>query len=281
MSLLRPAHRPNAPERRPEPDWPATAADLRLTAACAVAREAGKLALRHFRERPASLRIDFKGHQDYLAASDAEVEELIRRRLREAFPSDAFFGEEGGGELCDRVWIVDPVDGTANFLRGIPSFCVSIAFVREGSTDVGVIYDPLGDELFAAARGRGATLDGAPIRVSGLDEIRNATVEAGWSTRLPLTRYVELLGRLTERGAGVRRGGSGALALAYVAAGRIDGYCELHMNAWDALAGLILVQEAGGWTNDFLAGSGLREGSPILGCTPELRDVLVEITGIA
>ena len=204
MSLLRPAHRPNAPERRPEPDWPATAADLRLTAACAVAREAGKLALRHFRERPASLRIDFKGHQDYLAASDAEVEELIRQRLREAFPSDAFFGEEGGGELGDRVWIVDPVDGTANFLRGIPSFCVSIAFVREGSTDVGVIYDPLGDELFAAARGRGATLDGAPIRVSGLDEIRNATVEAGWSTRLPLTRYVELLGRLTERGAGAR-----------------------------------------------------------------------------
>lgn len=107
------------------------APDLRL-AACAIAREAGKAALGHFRNRPASLQPDFKAHQDYLAATDAEVEELIRRRLREAFPSDTFFGEEGGGEISDRVWIVDPVDGTANFVRGIPGFCVSIAFVRQG-----------------------------------------------------------------------------------------------------------------------------------------------------
>jgi len=252
----------------------------RLTAACAIAREAGKAALRHFRNRPVALQLDFKGHQDYLAATDADVEELIRLRLAESFPEDTFFGEEGGGEISDRVWIVDPVDGTANFMRGIPSFCISIAFVREGRTEVGVIYDPLLDELFAAARGSGATRDGVPIQVSGLADIRHATVEAGWSTRLPLQGYIEMLGRLTARGAGIRRGGSGALALAYVAAGRVDGYCELHMNAWDALAGLILIEEAGGWTNDFLAGAGLREGNPILGCTPELRDVLTEITGI-
>ena len=259
----------------------ADALDLRLPAACAIAREAGKAALAHFRNRPAALRLDFKGHQDYLAATDAEVESLIRQRLAETFPGDTFFGEENGGALSDRVWIVDPVDGTANFMRGIPAFCISIAFVRDGRTEVGVIYDPLGDELFAAARGRGATCDGAPIRVSGLGDIRQATVEAGWSTRLPLQDYVDLIGRITARGAGVRRGGSGALALAYVAAGRVDGYCELHMNAWDALAGLLLIEEAGGWTNDFLSGPGLRKGNPILGCTPELRESLVEITGIS
>ena len=118
------------------------------------------------------------------------------------------------------------------------------------------------------------------MRVSDIGDIRSSSIEAGWSTRLPLDRYVALLAKLTESGAGVRRGGSGALGLAYVAAGRIDGYCELHMNSWDALAGIILIQEAGGWTNDFLADSGLTEGSKILGCTLELRDVLVSLTGI-
>jgi myo-inositol-1(or 4)-monophosphatase len=205
---------------------------------------------------------------------------LIRTRLRDAFPGDTFFGEEGGGEFSDSVWVVDPIDGTANFMRGIPQFCVSIAFVRHGRTQIGVIYEPVGDELFAAARGCGATLDGAALRVSGLNNIRHSTIEAGWSTRLPLERYVEIVSRLTQAGAGVRRGGSGALALAYVAAGRVDGYCELHMNAWDALAGLLLIEEAGGWTNDFLGGEGLTGGNPILACTPELAGTLVELTSI-
>lgn len=254
--------------------------DHRLLAACAIAREAGRLGRTHFRNRPPSLHIDFKGHQDYISAADSEVETLIRTRLREAFPDDTFFGEEGGGEFSDSVWVVDPIDGTANFMRGIPQFCVSIAFVRHGRTQIGVIYEPVGDELFVAARGRGATLDGAALRVSGLDNIRHSTIEAGWSTRLPLDRYVAIIGRLTEAGAGVRRGGSGALALAYVAAGRIDAYCELHMNAWDALAGLLLIEEAGGWTNPFLAGDGLTQGNPILACTPELAGMLVELTGI-
>jgi len=118
------------------------------------------------------------------------------------------------------------------------------------------------------------------MRVSGLTDIRHATVEAGWSTRLPHDRYTALVQTLKEAGSGVRRGGSGALALAYVADGRIDAYCELHMNAWDALAGLVLVQEAGGWTNDFLAGNGLRQGSPILACTPALKDLLQGAMGL-
>jgi myo-inositol-1(or 4)-monophosphatase len=260
---------------------PAQDLELRLLAGCAIAQAAGALARRHFQARPATLQIAFKGDQDYVSATDAEVETLIRERLQDAFPHDSFFGEEGGGVFGGDVWIVDPVDGTANFMRGIPMFCVSMAFLRNGTCELGIIYDPIHDELFAARRGHGATLNGQPMQVSGLSDIRQSTIEAGWSTRLPPDPYTTLVLTLKEAGAGVRRGGSGALALAYVAAGRIDGYCELHMNSWDALAGLLLVKEAGGWTNDFLRDEGLTRGNPILGCTPELKEFLTEATGIA
>jgi myo-inositol-1(or 4)-monophosphatase len=254
--------------------------DLRLAAAAAIAREAGALARRRFQGRPRAQRPDFKGHQDVVTATDAEVEGLIRQRLRAIFPGDGFFGEEGGGALGSEAWVVDPIDGTANFARGIPHFAVSIAFVRDGATQVGVVYDVMQGELYAAARGRGATLDGQPIRPSGIADIRHATVEAGWSPRLPPEPYGALVLRLKQAGANVRRGGSGTLGLAYVADGRIDAYCELHINAWDALAGLLLIDEAGGWTNDFLGGDGLTQGNPVLGCTPELRRDLVGLTGI-
>jgi myo-inositol-1(or 4)-monophosphatase len=254
--------------------------DTRLLAASAIAREAGAQARDHFRSRQKILQIDFKGDQDYISAVDAEVEALIRTRLHEAFPEDSFYGEEGGGVFGANAWVVDPIDGTANFMRGIPLFCISIAFVREGQAQIGVIYDPVHDELYAAESGRGATLDGRSMHVSGLTDIRQATIEAGWSTRLPHDRYTALVQTLKEAGSGVRRGGSGALALAYVADGRIDAYCELHMNAWDALAGLVLVQEAGGWTNDFLAGGGLTEGNPILACTPAIKELLTRAIGL-
>ncbi len=153
-------------------------------------------------------------------------------------------------------------------MRGISQFCISIAYVHKGRTQVGIIYDPMHDELFAAETGHGATLNGEPIQVSGLKDFASSTIEAGWSTRLPLRRYVDVVGRLLDDGAGVRRGASGALALAYVSAGRIDGYCELHMNAWDALAGLLLIEEAGGWTNDFMADEGLRRGNLVSAAPP-------------
>ena len=255
----------------------------RLLAASAIALEAGALARRRFRDRPSALAIAFKGPQDYVLASDAEVEALIRLRLHEAFPEDAFFGEEEGGALGrsgQGAWVVDPIDGTANFARGIPHYCVSLGYVRAGEALIGVIYDPAHNQLYAAARGRGATLDGEIIRVSGLGDIAQATVEAGWSTRVPHEAYVGVVARLKLAGAAVRRGGSGALALAYVAAGRMEAYVELHMNAWDALAGLVLVREAGGWVNDYLAGEGLTKGNAILACTPELAEVLGELTEV-
>jgi myo-inositol-1(or 4)-monophosphatase len=254
--------------------------ESRLAAACAIAREAGVLARRSFHGRPRSTLPDFKGHQDFLTATDAEVEDLVKRRLLATCPSDQFFGEEGGGTFGTDVWVVDPIDGTANFARGIPHFAISIAFVRNNRVEIGVIYDVMQDELYAAARGRGATLDGQAIQVSGISDLRQATVEAGWSTRLPPEPYADLVHRLKVAGANVRRGGSGTLGLAYVADGRIDAYCELHINSWDALAGLLLIEEAGGWINDFLGGEGLTRGNPVLACTPQLARELASVTGI-
>ncbi|WP_112663762.1 inositol monophosphatase family protein [Microvirga flavescens] len=254
--------------------------ELRFAAAAAIAREAGVLARRRFLERPRSQRPDFKGHQDFLTATDAEVENLIRRRIAETVPEDSFFGEEGGGTFGRDVWVVDPIDGTANFARGIPHFAISIAFVRDNRVEIGAVYNVMMDELYLAMRGRGATLNGEAIRVSGLSEIRQATVEAGWSSRLPVEPYITLVDRLKNTGVNVRRAGSGTLGLAYVADGRIDAYCELHINSWDVLAGLLIIEEAGGWTNNFLAKDGLRKGNPVLACTPELAPAISAATQI-
>jgi myo-inositol-1(or 4)-monophosphatase len=250
--------------------------EKRFLAACAVAREAGDLARRHFESRELRDGYKLKGPQDYWTAADGEVEKLIVGRLSDAFPEDTFFGEEGGGSFSPEVWVIDPIDGTANFARGIPHFCISIAFLREGRMTVGAIYDPMRRELFATLSGAGATCNGRPMRVSTLSDIRSATVELGWSMRRPMKQYVELIGQLTATGAGFRRAGSGALGLAYVADGRCEGYCELHINSWDALAGLLLVQEAGGWINDFLASDGLIHGNPVFAATPALKDALIQ-----
>lgn len=255
-----------------------TELDDRLAIACAVAREAGAVARKAFGHAPQSRA--FKGPQDYILESDAEVERVIRERLLAAFPKDSFFGEESGGDFGREVWVVDPIDGTANFARGIPHFCISIAFVRGAKSEIGVIYQPTTDELYACRRGGGATLNGRPIRVSGLTDARQAMIEAGWSTRLPSASYIALVERLYRAGAQVRRAGSGTLGLAYVADGRTDAYCELHINSWDALAGLLLIEEAGGYVNDFLADDGLRRGNAVLGCTPELRDLVSEAMGL-
>jgi myo-inositol-1(or 4)-monophosphatase len=258
---------------------------LRLLAAEAVAREAGALARRRFFD--SSFKVGFKGPQDYLTEVDGETEDLIAARLHDAFPHDGFIGEETAGRPMREggaVWVVDPIDGTANFARGIPHFCVSIACVLEGLIEVGVIYDPVRDELFAARRGGGAALNGAPIKPSEATSLANATVEVGWNMRAGAAKYLDLIRRVTLWGAAPFRTGSGALGLAYVAAGRRDGYVEHHMNAWDCLAALCITQEAGGYVSKFLAGEGLTKGNPIIACAPGMKDALiaaVELEGIA
>ena len=254
----------------------------RLLVAKALAREAGQIAKRRFLDR-SSFTVGFKGPQDYLTEVDGEVERFIATRLHAAFADDGFIGEEGEGRVGKAgapIWVVDPIDGTSNFARGAPHFCVSIAAVLGRQVEVGVIYDPMVDELFAARRGGGATLNGVAIRAATTSDLKTAIVEIGWNMRSARDAFLGLIGRVVEAGAAVTRGGSGALALAYVASGRRDGYCENHMNAWDCLAGVALVREAGGYVSDFLAGDGLRRGAPIVACAPGLEDALIATAAI-
>ncbi|MBV8440637.1 MAG: inositol monophosphatase [Hyphomicrobiales bacterium] len=254
---------------------------MRLLAAEAVAREAGALARRRFVD--SSFKVGFKGPQDYLTEVDGETEDLISARLHEAFPNDGFIGEETTGRSAPdgaAVWVVDPIDGTANFARGVPHFCVSIACVAAGKVEIGVVYDPMRDELFAASRGGGSRLNGREIRPSDAAALANSLVEVGWNMRAGATKYLELLRRVTLFGAAPFRSGSGALGLAYVAAGRRDAYVEHHIRAWDCLAGILLVSEAGGYVSDFLAGEGLTKGNPLIACASELKAALVSAVAI-
>jgi myo-inositol-1(or 4)-monophosphatase len=251
----------------------------RQLAAAAIARQAGELMHRLFVDRD-GIEMSFKGPQDYLTQADAAVERLVRERLLEAFPEDQFYGEETGGTFGDSVWVVDPIDGTANFARGIPHFCVSIAYARSHVPMIGVIYNPMTDELFEARRGHGAHFNGRRMKASPVCDIKLSQVELGWSSRRPAADYAAMLRRVLDAGASFRRGGSGALGVAYVADGRSDGYAELHINSWDCLAGIVMVEEAGGYANDFLAGDGMTKGNAILATSPGLRDAMIAATGI-
>ena len=254
---------------------------MRLLAAEAVAREAGALTRRRFLD--ASFKVRFKGPQDYLTEVDGETEELISARLNEAFPQDGFIGEETAGRpprAGGATWVVDPIDGTSNFARGVSHFCVSIACVAVGKVEVGVIYDPMRDELFSASRGGGARLNGAAIKPSEATALANSTVEVGWNMREGVARYVDLVRRIALWGAAPFRTGSGALGIAYVAAGRRDGYVEHHINAWDCLAAILLVHEAGGYVSDFLSGEGLTKGNPLIACAPGVKDSLISAAAI-
>lgn len=255
---------------------------IRFLAAQAVAREAGATMRRRFLDR-SSFTLKMKGRQDYLTEVDGEVEAMVQARFAEAFPRDGLIGEEGQGRPAAAdagVWVVDPIDGTANFARGIPHFCISIAHVRAGRIEIGVIYDPMREEMFAALRGDGASLDGRRIDVTRLTDLTASTIEIGWNLRSGMEGYHRLCGDIIATGAGVMRSGSGALGVAYVAAGRLDAYLEQHINAWDVLAGLCLVTEAGGVVNDFLAAEGLRKGNPVIAAGPGLAPALARISGI-
>ena len=251
--------------------------DAREQALIAVAREAGELARELF-SKP--IEVKLKGKQDYITEADGQVERLIISRLQARFPQDAFLGEEGGasGE-GDALWVIDPIDGTANFAHRIPHFCVSIAFMSAGELALGAIAAPMYNELYRARLGKGAFLNDRVMRVADAN-IKQAVVELGWSSRRPVRAYTALVERILATGATFLRAGSGALGLAYVAAGRTHGYCELHINSWDTLAGLLMVREAGGWTNDFLGSDGLTRGNAVLACAPGLKDALVAATGV-
>jgi len=254
--------------------------DRRETVLRDLVRSAGAVALQGFVHRRAA-DIVLKGPQDFLTEADAAVERHIRARLAEAFPEDGFLGEETGpaGTGAD-LWVVDPIDGTANFARHIPHFCVSIAFVAGNRTQLGAIYNPVLDELYLARRGRGAEKNGKRLRVADTSDPRAACIELGWSTRVPQSRYIRVVESMLTLGVNIRRNASGALGLAYVADGRSDGYVELHMHPWDALAGLLLVEEAGGVVAPFIEQGAIERGGAVLASTPALAQAISAAAGI-
>jgi len=238
---------------------------------------AGRLALGHF--RAPGLKIDLKSAQDPVTEADLAVEEYLYSAIAAAFPGDGFLCEERGavGELGNDnyVWVIDPIDGTANYARGIPHWCISVALVRGDRVELGFIEDPVDRERFEAARDAGATLNGRPLLGQWAATLGEARVNVGFSYRRPPELHLRGISLLLDAGCEYSRLASGALGLAWLACGRFDGYWEPHINAWDAAAGIAIAREAGAWINGFFDGDGLLGGNPLLACGPRIaRDLL-------
>ncbi|MEO8849365.1 MAG: inositol monophosphatase [Casimicrobiaceae bacterium] len=242
-----------------------------------IAREAGTLAMSHYRH-PSGLAIESKGLQDVVTIADRAVEAMLVARIGEAFPQDVVLGEEGGFTGShgpdSTLWVIDPIDGTANFARGLPLWCISIGVMQHGQPVAGVIYNAVTDEMHAGSVDMPATCNGAPIRVSPVNDPHHARVSLGFSYRRDPSLHIAGIARLLAAGCEYSRLGSGALGLAYVADGRFEGYFEPHINAWDVAAGIAIVRAAGGYTNDFFAGDGLESGNAILAAAPGVREFL-------
>ncbi|MDG1169486.1 MAG: inositol monophosphatase family protein [Sulfitobacter sp.] len=215
-----------------------------------AARKAGRSLVKDFREVE-NLQVSVKGAGDFVSKADIEAEQIIKSELMNARPTYGWLAEEGGedeGQDPTRRWIVDPLDGTTNFLHGLPHWSVSIALEHKGQIVAGVVFDPAKDEMFFAEKGAGAWMNETRLRVSG----RHRMIESIFATGLPFGGRADLpetlkdLARLLPACAGVRRWGSAALDLAYVGAGRYDGFWERRLNAWDLAAGMLIVREAGG-----------------------------------
>ena len=233
-----------------------------------TARKAGRALLKDFGEVE-NLQVSTKGPGDFVSRADKTAEETIREELMRARPSYGFLGEEGkeiDGEDPTRRWIVDPLDGTTNFLHGLPHWAVSIALEHKGQIVAGVIYDPTKDEMFYAEKGGGAWLNESRLRVSG----RHKLIESIFATGLPFAGRADLpdtirdLARILPACAGVRRFGAAALDLAYVAAGRYDGFWERGLHAWDLAAGLVIVREAGGIVEPLNEGGDIMEDGQVI-----------------
>jgi myo-inositol-1(or 4)-monophosphatase len=247
-----------------------------------LCREAGAKALEYFSNRSA-LVVDRKGAQDWVSEADKNVELFIRKRLSEAWPEDGIFGEEYGAApgKSGFDWVIDPIDGTTNFVNGIPAWTIVLAGVSEGRTQVGVIHEPNVHETFEALRGGGARLNGAAMRVAEGVPLESGTVSVGYSNRVEAGHVIPVIAALIGRGAMYHRNASGALSLAYVAAGRLLGYLEEHMNAWDCLAGQLLVEEAGGRVEVQDANAMIREGGRVIVGTPDVFETLVAMAADA
>ncbi|MCS6948623.1 MAG: inositol monophosphatase [Steroidobacteraceae bacterium] len=243
-----------------------------------AARRAGAIIVRYL-ERVENLRVEAKSRNDFVTEVDRHAEREIVAVIRKFYPQHAILGEEGGRSGGgESLWIIDPLDGTTNFLHGNPVFAVSIAYQHKGRLEAACIFDPLRQEIFTAARGAGAFLDERRIRVSRQRTLDGALIATGFPYRANLQyadAYLAMLKRIMAAAAGVRRAGSAALDLAYVACGRFDGFWELGLQPWDTAAGTLLVQEAGGLLGT-LTGAPYRQGGNVIAAPPKLFKELVQ-----
>ncbi len=252
--------------------------------ASAIAREAGAR-LREFLAQ--GVETEYKGDVDLVTVADRTVEKLILTRLREAWPDHGIYGEEGTREGLEREfrWYVDPLDGTTNFAHGVPQFCVSMGLEQrrpglgadeDGILVAGVIYDPMRDELYSAERGAGAFLNGKPMHVSRVPELGEALVATGFPSRKRHdSPNIHFYHEFTLRSHGVRRAGSAALDMSYVASGRFEAFWEFNLNPWDTAAGILLVEEAGGKVTDFAGNPYQLNSREILASNGLIHDELV------
>ena len=256
--------------------------------ASVIAREAGAR-LREFLAQ--GVETEYKGDVDLVTVADRTVEKLIRARLGEVFPEHGIYGEEGTRDRLDQEyrWYVDPLDGTTNFAHGIPHFCVSMGLEHrpstlqpdaDGTIVAAVIYNPMLDELFTAERGRGASLNGKPMHVSPIRDLAESLVATGFPSRKRHDNpNVHFYHEFTLRSHGVRRAGSAALDLAYVACGRFEAFWEFNLNPWDTAAGFLLVEESGGRISDFAGGPFRLHSREVLASNGRVHDELVQLFG--
>lgn len=237
-----------------------------------AARRAGDLIVRNL-DRLSDLKVETKAGNDFVSEVDRDAERAIIETIRRSYPDHAFIAEESGRTgQADYEWIIDPLDGTTNFLHGFPVFAVSIALRVKGRIEHGVIYDPLRQELFTASRGGGVQLDGRRVRVTQRRELSGALLGTGFPYREKddIDTYLPMFRAMTLASRGIRRAGAAALDLAYVAAGRLDGFWEMNLQLWDIAAGTLMVQEAGGLVGSLDGGTRHLETGNILAANPKL-----------
>jgi myo-inositol-1(or 4)-monophosphatase len=253
-----------------------------LTIAVRAARSAGNVISRAF-EQHDKIETELKGNNDVVTNVDISAEKAIIDTLRKSYPTHTIIGEESGllqGEDNDYQWIIDPLDGTTNFVKGIPHFAVSIALKVKGKLDQAVVYDPIRGELFTASRGKGAQLNGFRVRVKQAKDLSGSVLATGFpfKHKQHLDAYLGMFKALFIKTSDMRRGGSSALDLAYVAAGRLDGFFEIGLKPWNTAAGELLIIEAGGLVTDFNGGHNhVNSGNVVAGSTRLLKNILQDI----
>lgn len=262
-----------------------TADDLsqRFALAKSLAAEAGQLALDYFNNRQNLVIETKRDPQDVVSIADRNVESFIRDAVSRSFPADGFLGEEYGltKGTSGFTWVVDPIDGTSPFVNGMPNWCVSIGIIWNEEPVVGVINAPVHREVYAAAKGQGATLNGETIKVDPTRTVQKAVTGIGSNAYVTPEEIGRLISELHRRGGNLFRNGSGALMLAYVAAGRLVGYYEPYMHAWDCAAGFCLAQEAGAYTYPFpMDDQGLKTGHKVFAAAPGAKEELLAIASI-